>query len=142
MLLDITQVIRVTDSKKFQGTFPSFLIFSLTVVHAVFPCQLETLIELGDRVVMERPVCRYCSKPATKLCTRYRAKYCSKMSSLSFIMSETLIIRNARRMIGNSEVICRNAWPLRSCGNGVHFIGINPMDLNLRWRYEHICDPT
>lgn len=55
-----TKVTRVTDRKNFQGhLLHLFLIFSLIVVHAVFPCQLETLIELGDRIVMERPVCSY-----------------------------------------------------------------------------------
>jgi len=133
-LFDTTRVTRVTNGKNFQGHLlhPSFT-FSLTV-HTVFPCQLETLTQLGDRVVMERPVCRYCGKPATMLCTRCRVIYCSKVSPLSFIMCKTLIIRSVRRMIGNTEVISRNAWPLRSCGNGVHFIGISLMDLNLRWR--------
>jgi len=124
--------------KNFKALFHLLLIFSLTVVPAVFPCQLETLIELGDRIVTERPVCRCCGKPATKLCTHCRVKYCSKVSSLSFIMSKTLIIRSARRMIGSSEVIGRNAWPQRSCGNGVNFIGTSPMDPNLRWRYKHM----
>src|SRR5579859_932827 len=87
-LFDTTHVTRVTIGKNFQGhLLDLFLVFSLTVP-TVFPCQLETLIELGDRVVLERPVCRYCGKPATKLCTRCGVKYCSKVSPLSFIMSK------------------------------------------------------
>lgn len=85
-LSDVARVIRVTDSRNFQGHLLHHLFHLFAdIVHTVFPYQLENLIDLGDRVVLERPICRYCDKLAKKSCVHCGMKYCSKASSLIFI---------------------------------------------------------